>query len=346
MSNGVKVVGACMDLEASRVWNRPWLPLTRHAAVFAGKQLVKFLVENSNKKVKLNEITDEVAAVKLADELLAAGSGLLACLALRPVHCPPCVAWCPRRHFHPVMPSPDGRPNWYQPQREWKGFVKSSRQKYVWDHEESRGKLIALLSVVVVVAIWICMFPVWPMWMKRGLHYVLVTLLAAIVIFLVLRMLVYGAVWLFGYEFWVLPNVLNEEEDMFKPVYTFEKSQGVQMWHRAVAVALLGLFVYWVVTQPTDFERMITAQKDFMADLYSGSILGDATQADRDRMRGDATIDEEIPDLDETKAPDEKTTYEPHYGEGKDVRADGSVHTDYDHLDYEPDVPLGEDEEE
>ena len=216
---------------------------------------------------------------------------------------------------------------------------------YVWDHKESRTKLWLLLGLLVAVSIGVCLFPVWPMWMKRGLHYILVTFLAFVAVFLVIRGLIFGFMWLFGYELWVLPNVLSDDEDMFKPWVTFQKSDNVVMWHRGLALALLAVCAYWVVTQPTDFDRLVTAQKQFIEDLYSGALLGDATQADRDRMRQD-NLDEEIPDLDPSDAPGAAggTGTAEFNARGED--ASGYVHGDYDHLDYEPDVPLDDVEPE
>ncbi len=68
-------------------------------------------------------------------------------------------------------------------------------------------------------------------------------LVQVIIVLLVLRGLLFSSVWFFGYELWVLPNVLSEDEgvDMFKPLVTFKRSKGVRNWHRALAVVFLAL---------------------------------------------------------------------------------------------------------
>lgn len=235
-----------------------------------------------------------------------------------------------RRAIHPVVPDGSGRANWNVPAPDgpvWGKFSKSSRQQYVWDYKESNTKLIFLLSLLVIVSIGVCLFPVWPMWMKRGLHFILVTLLAALVIFLIIRGLIFSATWFFGYELWVLPNILSDDDDLFKPLYTFKKSKSVVWWHRGVGVAGLAVLMYFILTQPTEFERLVAAQQQFVSDLYSGSLLGDATQADRDRMR-DADLDGEdgggAPTPPDVGAPTDTVTEE----------------VEFDHLNFEPDVPL------
>lgn len=239
-------------------------------------------------------------------------------------------------------PNPD-KANWFHPSHNrelWGKFQPRSRQKYVWDYVESRTKLIVLLTGLIALSIGVCLFPVWPLWLKRGVHYLLVALLTVMVIFLALRALIFGVVWFFGYEFWILPNVLSEDEELFKPMVSWKRAKGVRAWHRVVAVVVVAAVAYWIVTQPSDFERLVMAQKQFVHDLYSGALLADATQAERDRLRNNGDID----DVDSTAG----ASTPPPFGSDEDTPdlSRGSVNTDYDHLDFVPDVPLGEEEEE
>lgn len=41
------------------------------------------------------------------------------------------------------------------------------------------------------------------------------------------------------------------------------------------SILCLVAFVYWACTQPTEFDGLIQAQKDFIDDLYSGNLLAD-----------------------------------------------------------------------
>jgi len=304
----------------------------RSVYAISGKALVKFIQECKHKKSGLALIADEAAATDVAQQMLLAD------------------------YIHAVMPSPDGRPNWYQPIPRGPfvdNFVRKAAHKYVWNYKESRTKQLGLLGLLVFVCIGVCLFPVWPMWMKRGLHFILVTLLAVIIVLLVLRGLLFSSVWFFGYELWVLPNVLSEDEgvDMFKPLVTFKRSKGVRNWHRALAVVFLALMGYWIATQPSDFERLLMAQQQFVSNLYSGSLLGDANQADRDRAANAGGIDDLV-DENSTAGNDTEpnmgfsSTFPESNVRSDDERAAGSVQSDYDHLDFEPDVPLGEDEDE
>lgn len=95
-----------------------------------------------------------------------------------------------------------------------------------------------------------------------------------------------------GYEFWIFPRLFDESlsfQDSFKPVYTFDKGTAGQGYYRVGMMALLGGFVYWACTQPTEFDGFITAQRDFINDIYSGHILADVAHDHRetlDRTRG------------------------------------------------------------
>ena len=47
---------------------------------------------------------------------------------------------------------------------------------------------------------------------------------------------------------------------------------------------LVGLssFCYWAVTQPSEFDGFVSAQGDFLKDLYAGTLLSDVSQQDKE----------------------------------------------------------------
>lgn len=61
-------------------------------------------------------------------------------------------------------------------------------------------------------------------------------------------------------------------------VQSFEKSPSGQGIYRAAMVVAFAAFVYWAYSQPTEFDSLITAQKQFMHDLYEGNLLADVAQ--------------------------------------------------------------------
>jgi len=92
-------------------------------------------------------------------------------------------------------------------------------------------------------------------------------------------------VWILGYDFWFLPNLFDEQlgfVDSFKPLYAFEKTKEGQLMYRVgIAVAFFS-FCWWAVTQPSEFDGFVSAQGDFIKDLYAGTLLSDTSQADKE----------------------------------------------------------------
>ncbi|CAE7506602.1 unnamed protein product [Symbiodinium microadriaticum] len=65
--------------------------------------------------------------------------------------------------------------------------------------------------------------------------------------------------------------------------------------YRLGLLAALVAFIAWAASQPTEFDGLLEAQKDFVDDLYSGKLLTDYSQSAKD------TIDrnKRVPDLDD-----------------------------------------------
>lgn len=119
------------------------------------------------------------------------------------------------------------------------------------------------------------------------LWYLSVTLLVVMTVFLFVRFVLFLSVWVCGYEFWLLPRLFDDTlsfTESFKPGYSWEKvPEGQHWWRGAVVVALIAFF-YWAYNQPTDFDTFLTVQKDFLDDLYSGKMLADVSQMQKDNI--------------------------------------------------------------
>lgn len=166
-----------------------------------------------------------------------------------------------------------------------KGYLKISQRNvfeengyYTWMYS---GNMVwsNIATFVVIALVIICtLMPIWPATAKVVLWYCSVTFLIVIFVLLMMRALGFVIMWLLGYEFWVFPRLFDESlsfQDSFVPIYTFEKGTPGQGYFRIGAVVMLIAFVYWASTQPTEFDGMIQAQKDFIGDLYSGKLLAD-----------------------------------------------------------------------
>jgi len=97
---------------------------------------------------------------------------------------------------------------------------------YVVVYEGNKGWQHFLLACVIMGVLLVCMWPVWPIWAKIGIWYLSVIFLSLYFGILILRMIIYTAFWIVGFDFWIFPN-LNDEYcgflDSFKPCYSWEK---------------------------------------------------------------------------------------------------------------------------
>jgi translocation protein SEC62 len=130
-------------------------------------------------------------------------------------------------------------------------------------------------------------FPIWPNFLKVFVWYMSVSLLIFIFFLVTLRALAFLSVWILGYDFWLLPNLFDESlsfVDSFKPVYMFEKSKPGQLPYRIGVAAAFVTFCYWAITQPSEFDGYLSAQGDFLKDLYAGTLLSDMSQEDKENI--------------------------------------------------------------
>lgn len=155
---------------------------------------------------------------------------------------------------------------------------------------------IATFAIIAIV-IGFTLLPVWPEFAKKILWYFTCTFLIFLVIFILLRLAAFLILWVIGYEFWVFPRLFDESlsfQDSFKPVYTFEKGAPGQGYYRISLLIALIAFVFWAISQPTEFDGFLQAQKEFIDDIYSGNLLTDVSQVHKDTL--DRTKSR-IPDL-------------------------------------------------
>ena len=132
--------------------------------------------------------------------------------------------------------------------------------------------------LVIAVVIGFTLLPVWPESAKKVLWYLTCTFLIFMLTFIFLRFVAFLVMWILGYEFWVFPRLFDESLsfiDSFKPVYTFEKGSPGQGYYRVGLIVAIIAFIYWALTQPTEFDEFVKAQKEFIDDIYSGNLLAD-----------------------------------------------------------------------
>lgn len=172
-------------------------------------------------------------------------------------------------------------------------------------------------GAVIAVVIGFTLLPIWPDFAKKILWYCSVTFLIATLAFCLVRFLLFVIMWLLGYEFWIFPRLFDESlsfQDSFKPIYSFDNGTPGQGYYRVGVVVMIIAFVYWACTQPTEFDGFIKAQKDFIDDIYSGNLLADVSQEQKDnidRTRRVPNIEDLLREMEEEEriaAPEDPST--------------------------------------
>lgn len=196
---------------------------------------------------------------------------------------------------------------------------------YVWVWEGNQFWSNFMTGALVLGFLGITCFPIWPNFLKLVLWYISVTLLIIMFVTLMIRFLLFLFVWIFGYEFWVFPNLFDESltvVESFKPVYSFEKTAEGQLWYRLAVLAGFGAFVYWAYTQPTEFDEFMLANKKFVDDLYEGNLLADVSQTHKDNLDKlkIPTIEDLLSDISDSEEYEENEQF--HQDLGKETPAD------------------------
>jgi len=175
---------------------------------------------------------------------------------------------------------------------------------FTWMYEGNKTFSHFMTTLLIVGFLFFTCYPIWPQWLKIFAWYMSVTFLIVVFTLCLVRGFVFMIVWILGYDLWILPNLFDEElnvSDSFKPIYSCIKSAPGQGIYRLGVLVGVSSFCYWAVTQPSEFDGFITAQKSFLDDLYSGNLLGDKSQVDKDNIDvpfGQKSLEKLLEDLD------------------------------------------------
>lgn len=158
---------------------------------------------------------------------------------------------------------------------------------FVWVYEGDKTMSHLMTTALIVGFLFCVCFPIWPTFLRVFVWYLSVTLLLFIFFLITSRALLFLFVWIVGFDCWFLPNLFDETlsfVDSFKPVYSFEPTKPGQLPYRlGVGIAFFS-FCYWAVTQPSEFDGFVSAQGDFLKDLYAGTLLSDMSQEQKENI--------------------------------------------------------------
>ncbi|EDO08118.1 Translocation protein Sec62 family protein [Babesia bovis T2Bo] len=115
------------------------------------------------------------------------------------------------------------RPMW--PKR----LIKTAKQEfnpvgfYIISYEGNQRWNYLMLTAMIVGIFSICMFQAWPLALKLAVWYASVVLLSILFTLIILRLILFLLFWFFGYDFWLFPNLFDEDLgviDSFKPLHS------------------------------------------------------------------------------------------------------------------------------
>ena len=158
---------------------------------------------------------------------------------------------------------------------------------FTWIYEGDKTNSHLMTAALVMGFLFCTCFPIWPNFLKVFVWYMSVTLLIFIFFLITVRAMAFLMVWILGYDFWFLPNLFDETlsfVDSFKPVYSFQKTKDGQLPYRIGVFVAFFSFCYWAITQPSEFDGFVSAQGDFLKDLYAGTLLSDTSQESKDNF--------------------------------------------------------------
>mmetsp|Transcript_6147 Transcript_6147/g.13281 ORF Transcript_6147/g.13281 Transcript_6147/m.13281 type:complete len:341 (-) Transcript_6147:773-1795(-) len=175
---------------------------------------------------------------------------------------------------------------------------------FTWMYEGNKAFSHMMTTLLIIGFLFFTCYPIWPQWLKIFAWYMSVTFLIVVFSICLVRGSIFTMVWILGYDFWILPNLFDEElnvSDSFKPLYSLQKSAPGQGIFRLGVLVGVSSFCWWAITQPSEFDGMLAAQKSFIDDLYSGNLLSDTSQNAKDNIDkpfGSKSLEELLEDLD------------------------------------------------
>jgi translocation protein SEC62 len=158
---------------------------------------------------------------------------------------------------------------------------------YTWMYDGPKTLRNIMTALLIIGFLIITCFPIWPQWAKVALWYMSVTFLIFVFIFVVVRLFVFFVLWMCGYEYWFLPNIFDDNlsvADSFKPLHSFRATEPSERIYRVGTIIAFAAFCVWVKNQPTNFDEYMELTKQFTDDIYSGKLLSDMSQKDKDNI--------------------------------------------------------------
>ncbi|KAL8440210.1 hypothetical protein Efla_000336 [Eimeria flavescens] len=163
-----------------------------------------------------------------------------------------------------------------------------------------------MLFCVIAAVLCVCMFPAWPLKLKIGLWYLSVVFLTLLLFLIVLRLVLFLLLWFFGFQFWLLPNLFNEDAgfiDSFLPFTDLQRTPGswTMVGVRAFCALLSAATVYKLGETHSPADVASFARQSFIDVLDWGRMRLEAPYLDTNKALPSAAAAVEGEEADETQ---------------------------------------------
>lgn len=158
-----------------------------------------------------------------------------------------------------LIPQRDGRAN-------DKTFI-------TWLTPKDSKRLSLFLMLIIFAVLLIVLFPLWPVGVKLIIWYISFYLLVFLVGLIILRVIVWTILFIFGLDFWIFPNLLEDTYyilDTFKPFYSFAvRKDGARMiMVRLVTLGSVVLGGYQFFSDQANIDNITEGVNEMIDDTF------------------------------------------------------------------------------
>jgi translocation protein SEC62 len=162
--------------------------------------------------------------------------------------------------------------------------LEDKKGRYVWLYTGESSWWVQYLPYIILFGILaVCMFPLWPIWLRKAVFWASVAFLVVFTVFLVIRYTVALLAWLVGFEFWIFPRFWDDSAsvmDSFRPALQMGRDPEASdyLLYRLAVLGCLASLAVWGIYAPEDVSSLWMGQAKLMEDLYSGALMQQASE--------------------------------------------------------------------
>jgi len=129
--------------------------------------------------------------------------------------------------------------------------------------------------LIIAAVIALMCFRLWPIWLKKGIYYLSFYLLVFLFVTAILRVIIWGVLYHFGFEVWLFPNYFidsNDPRDSFLPVWSYEvredASDSKSIIFRIISGSLIVYMAYQFCQDEKNMDDLRDLAQHGLTDLF------------------------------------------------------------------------------